>query len=449
MGCSKNLVDSEHLAARAAALGWEIVFDSNNTDARTVVINTCGFVGDAKQESIDMILDFAAARERGEIDRLYVIGCLSERYADELRAEIPEVDSFFGARGLDDIFNELVGLKPGEGADSSLASRVISTPPHYAYLKISEGCDRRCGFCAIPLIRGPHTSVPIENLVAEARELAAGGVKELIVIAQDTTYYGLDIYGERRLAELLRQLAAIDGIEWIRLHYAYPAGFPQDVIDLMRTEPKICKYLDIPLQHIADGQLRSMKRGLGGNGTRELVARLRAEIPGLAIRTTMLVGYPGETEADFEELLAFVREARFERLGVFPYSEEEGTFSASNLSDDVPEEVKNLRVERLMEAQAAISASLNAARVGTTERVIVDRIEDNHLVCRGRHDSPEVDGEILVARGTGDGVADPVSPNTPIAPAAPVSPIAPGDFIDVEITSANEYDLFAKTILNS
>jgi ribosomal protein S12 methylthiotransferase len=422
MGCSKNIVDSEHLAARAAAAGYNVVFDSDSTDARVVVINTCGFIGDAKQESIDMILEAAAARARGDIERLYVIGCLSERYADELRAEIPEVDSYFGARGLDDIFDELVGLKPAFSSDFS-PTRILSTPAHYAYLKISEGCDRRCGFCAIPLIRGGHVSVPMETLIAEAEELAAGGVRELIVIAQDTTYYGLDLYGERRLAELLRRLAKIDGIEWIRLHYAYPAGFPDDVIEAMRDEPKICKYLDIPLQHIADNQLRTMKRGLGGEGTRALIARLRAAIPGLAIRTTMLVGYPGETEGDFEELMEFVRTARFERLGVFPYSEEEGTFSASELVDNVPQDVKEARVERLMELQAGISAELNAARVGSTERVIVDRREGDFWVCRGRHDSPEVDGEILVS--------------TPDA-------LSPGDFIRVEIVSSTDYDLFAE-----
>jgi ribosomal protein S12 methylthiotransferase len=417
MGCSKNLVDSERLAARAAAAGWDVVFDSNDPGARVVVVNTCGFIGDAKEESIEMILSLAAARERGEIDRLYVIGCLSERYADELRAEIPEVDACFGARSLDGIVEEL-----GAG-HTPATTRVLSTPPHYAYLKISEGCDRRCGFCAIPLIRGPHVSVPIEELAAEAQALAAGGVRELIVIAQDTTYYGLDLYGERRLAELLRRLAAIDGIEWIRLHYAYPAGFPEDVAEAMRDEPKICKYLDIPLQHIAAGQLRAMKRGHGGDETRALVRRLREAVPGLALRTTMLVGYPGETEADFEELLDFVREARFERLGVFPYSAEEGTYSADSLADDVPDEVKRQRAERLMSLQADISAELNAALVGSTTRVIVDRREGGTWVCRSERDSPEVDGEILVG--------------------APDDALSPGDLITVSITGADEHDLFA------
>jgi ribosomal protein S12 methylthiotransferase len=426
MGCSKNLVDSEHLAARAAAAGWNIVFDSNETGGGAVVVNTCGFIGDAREESIDTILGFAAARARGDIERLYVMGCLSERYADELRAEIHEVDGFFGARGLDGILNELVGQKPEKTDDTH--KRMLSTPPHYAYLKISEGCDRRCGFCAIPLIRGPHVSVPMEELLDEAAELAAGGVKELIVIAQDTTYYGLDLYGERRLAELLKRLARIEGIEWIRLHYAYPAGFPDDVIEVMRTEPKICKYLDIPLQHIAEGQLRAMKRGLGAKGTRELVRKLRAAVPNLALRTTLLVGYPGESEADFEELVEFVRETRFERLGVFPYSPEEATWSADHLADDVPDEIKQRRAERLMELQAGISAELNAARIGTTERVIADRREGDLWVCRSRWDSPEVDGEILVSPGG--------------------KTITPGDFITVTISGANEYDLIGKLKMN-
>lgn len=416
LGCSKNVVDSEHLAARAAAAGWQVLFDSNDADCQAVVINTCGFIGDAKEESIDTILQFAAARRRGNIERLYVIGCLSERYADELRGELPEVDQFFGARGLEGIVAELE-------AEEAAAGRFISTPGHYAYLKISEGCDRRCGFCAIPLIRGGHVSVPLEDLVKEAEELAAQGVKELIVIAQDTTFYGLDLYGERRLAELLKRLAAIEQIEWIRLHYAYPAGFPQDVIDVMRTEPKICKYIDIPLQHIADSQLGAMKRGLDGAGTRELIRRLRAEIPGVAIRTTMLVGYPGESESDFEELMAFVSESRFERLGVFPYSAEEGTYSADSLVDDVSEEDKARRAERLMELQAGISAELNASKVGLTMRVVVDRREGDVWMCRSEHDSPEVDNDILLRSSL---------------------ELRAGDFVDVRIVGSSEFELFAE-----
>ncbi len=404
LGCSKNLVDSEFLAGKCVANGWDVVFDSDSTEAETVIVNTCGFIGDAKQESIDTILNFAAAKTRGDIERLYVMGCLSQRYADELRAEIPEVDAFFGAR-------------TPHGNE-----RLLSTPPHYAYLKISEGCNRKCGFCAIPLIRGPHVSVPMENLVAEAQNLADQGVKELIVIAQDITCYGLDLYGRRALAELLQKLARIESIEWIRLHYGFPAGFPDDVIEIMRCEPKICKYLDIPLQHIAEEQLKAMKRGHNSAETRKLVTKLRSEIPNLALRTTLLVGYPGETERDFEELMEFVRETKFERLGVFPYSAEDGTFSAKNLSDDIPDEVKCERVEHLMALQAEISAEKNAARIGSVEKVIVDRPEGDFWVCRSQWDSPEVDTEILVAQTTDNN-------------------ILPGTFIDVVITSASEYDL--------
>jgi ribosomal protein S12 methylthiotransferase len=421
LGCSKNLVDSEHLAARFAEAGYGVVFDSNDTAAKTVVINTCGFIGDAKEESINTILEFARAREAGSIERLFVIGCLSERYADELRVEIPEVDEYFGVRNFDGVIERLRAR-----ADTALDTRrVLSTPRHYAYLKISEGCDRRCGFCAIPLIRGPHRSVPVEQLVAEAEGLARAGVRELMVVAQDTTYYGLDLYGERRLAELLRRLCRIEGIEWIRLHYAYPAGFPADVIEAMRDEPKICKYIDIPLQHISDSQLRSMKRGLGSTGTRELIARLRAKIPDVAIRTTMLVGYPGETEEDFSELSDFVREARFERLGVFSYSEEEGTYSADELIDDVPEEMKTERVERLMAVQAEVSAELNRRRVGGTERVIVDGRAGDVWVCRSQYDSPEVDTEILVSS---------------------MRELSSGDFVTVRISDSSEYDLTGEIV---
>ena len=314
LGCSKNTVDSEHLMARLAAAGYEVLFDSDRTDAKVVVINTCGFIGDAKQESIDMILRAAAAKQAGKIERLFVVGCLSERYADELRAEIPEVDDYFGARTWDGIVRAL-----GASEDPALATeRRLTTPKHYAYLKISEGCNWKCGYCAIPLIRGAHVSVPMEELEEEARKLAGQGVRELMVIAQDTTYYGIDLYGRRMLAELLRRLCRIDGIEWIRLHYAYPAGFPDEVIEAMASEPKICKYLDIPFQHISDAQLASMHRRHTKAEAMELIGRLRGAIPDLALRTTLLVGYPGETEADFEELLAFVREVRFERLGVFP-----------------------------------------------------------------------------------------------------------------------------------
>ena len=392
LGCSKNTVDSEHLMARLAAAGYSVVWDSDRTDARTVVINTCGFIGDAKQESIEMILRAAAAKQAGKIDRLFVIGCLSERYADELRHEIPEVDDYFGARTWDGIIRAL-----GASGDPALETeRLLSTPRHYAYLKISEGCNWMCGYCAIPLIRGRHVSVPMETLEEEARKLAAAGVRELIVIAQDTTYYGIDLYGERRLAELLRRLCRIDGIEWIRLHYAYPAAFPDDVIEVMASEPKICKYLDIPFQHISDAQLTAMHRRHTKAEALALIARLRAAIPDLALRTTLLVGYPGETEADFAELMEFVRDVRFERLGVFAYSEEEGTFSARELHDDVPDEVKQQRVERIMELQHTISLENNLRRVGRIERVIIDSRQGDFYVGRTQYDSPEVDQEILI-----------------------------------------------------
>ena len=418
LGCSKNTVDSEHLMARLAAAGYSVVWDSDRTDARTVVINTCGFIGDAKQESIEMILRAAAAKQAGKIDRLFVIGCLSERYADELRHEIPEVDDYFGARTWDGIIRAL-----GASQDPALETeRLLSTPRHYAYLKISEGCNWMCGYCAIPLIRGRHVSVPMETLEEEARKLAAAGVRELIVIAQDTTYYGIDLYGERRLAELLRRLCRIDGIEWIRLHYAYPAAFPDDVIEVMASEPKICKYLDIPFQHISDAQLTAMPRRHTKAEALALIARLRAAIPDLALRTTLLVGYPGETEADFAELMEFVRDVRFERLGVFAYSEEEGTFSARELHDDVPDEVKQQRVERIMELQHTISLENNLRRVGRIERVIIDSRQGDFYVGRTQYDSPEVDQEILI-------------------PAAERR-LLRGHFYEVRIDRGADYDLY-------
>ena len=429
LGCSKNTVDSEHLMARLAAAGYEVLFDSDRTDAKVVVINTCGFIGDAKQESIDMILRAAAAKQAGKIERLFVVGCLSERYADELRAEIPEVDDYFGARTWDGIVRAL-----GASEDPALATeRRLTTPKHYAYLKISEGCNWKCGYCAIPLIRGAHVSVPMEELEEEARKLAGQGVRELMVIAQDTTYYGIDLYGRRMLAELLRRLCRIDGIEWIRLHSAYPAGFPDEVIEAMASEPKICKYLDIPFQHISDSQLKSMRRGLDKAETYALVEKMRREVPGIALRTTLLTGYPGESEQDFEELLQFVRDIRFERLGVFPYSEEEGTYSATKLQDDVPEEVKQQRVDRIMELQNGISRENNLRRVGRTERVILDRREGDYWIGRTQYDSPEVDTEILIsASETGKSAREDTGSET----------LAAGQFLDVRITRADDYDLY-------
>ena len=420
LGCSKNTVDSEHLMAQLAEAGYEISFDSDRTDAKVVVINTCGFIGDAKQESIDTILDAVAAKEAGLIERLFVIGCLSERYADELREEITEVDEYFGVKDWAAIASALGAEHKAELE----TERVLTTPSHYAYLKISEGCNWLCGYCAIPLIRGKHESVPMEQILDEARKLAARGVKEIMVIAQDTTYYGIDLYGRRRLADLLRELCRIDGIEWIRLHYAYPAAFPDDVIEVMATEPKICKYLDIPFQHISDHMLSAMKRRHSKAEAMELIARLRERIPDIALRTTLLVGYPGETEADIEELEQFVREVRFERLGVFPYSEEEGTYSAENLKDDVSEEDKQRRADRIMLAQADIAEASNLRYEGRTLRAIVDGREGDYYVARTEYDSPEVDQVILI----------PTSERR----------LRRGCFYDVYITGADGYDLYGK-----
>lgn len=422
LGCSKNTVDSEHLMARLAAAGYEVRFDSDRTDAKVVVINTCGFIGDAKQESIDLILRAAEAKRAGRIERLFVIGCLSERYADELRAEIPEVDDYFGARDWSGIERAL-GAAEGE---ELATERLLTTPRHYAYLKISEGCNWRCGYCAIPLIRGEHRSMPMETVEEEARKLAAAGVRELIVIAQDSTYYGIDLYGRRMLAELLRRLCRIEGVEWVRLHYAYPAAFPDDVVETMASEPKICKYLDIPFQHISDAQLTAMRRRHTKAEALALIGRLRRAIPSLALRTTLLVGYPGETEADFEELMEFVREVRFERLGVFAYSEEEGTYSAEQLRDDVPEAVKQQRVERIMALQNGISLDNNSRRVGLVERVVVDSRQGDYYVARSQYDSPEVDQEILI----------------PTAGRRLVR----GRFYDVRITEASDYDLYGEVV---
>lgn len=421
LGCAKNRVDSEHIAAQLAAMGYQIVFDSDRTDAKIVVINTCGFIGDAKQESIDTIFNAVNAKNAGLIDRLFVIGCLSERYADYLRKEIPEVDDYFGARDLSGVVKAL-----GGEYNSDSTARELSTPKHYAYLKISEGCNWRCGYCAIPGIRGKHISVPMERLIEEAESLAAAGVKELMVIAQDTTYYGMDLYGERKLAELLEKLCQVKGIEWIRLHYAYPTDFPQDVIDVMARESKICKYLDIPLQHISDNQLSLMHRRHTKAQAIELLNRLRTAIPDIAIRTTMLVGYPNESAEDFTELCEFVKEQRFDRLGVFPYSEEEGTFSAEKLSDNVPQRVKEYRVEELMRIQSNISLDNNCDRIGDVERVIIDERRGDYYVARSQYDSPEVDEEIFIPVGE--------------------KRLYRGRFYTVRITGADSYDLYAELV---
>ena len=411
--------------AQLAAAGYQLSFDSDRTDAKVVVINTCGFIGDAKQESIETILDAVAAKEAGLIEKLFVIGCLSERYADELREEIPEVDDYFGVKDWADI----VATLGAEYKAENETERVLTTPSHYAYLKISEGCNWLCGYCAIPLIRGKHESVPMEQVLEEARKLAARGVKEIMVIAQDTTYYGIDLYGRRRLGDLLTELCRIEGIEWIRLHYAYPAAFPEDVIEVMAREPKICKYLDIPFQHISDNMLSAMKRRHTKAEAMELIARLRERIPDIALRTTLLVGYPGETAEDIAELEAFVREAKFERLGVFPYSEEEGTYSAENLKDDVAEEEKQRRADRIMLIQEQIALDNNLSRVGRTMRVIVDSRQGDYYVARSEYDSPEVDQEILIP--------------------AEQRQLRRGHFYDVRITGAEGYDLYGEVIAPS
>lgn len=423
LGCSKNTVDTEHLLAQLPADVYTVYPEDYGGPVDYLLLNTCGFIGDAKQESIDAILAEAERKKRGEIRKIIVFGCLSQRYASELPELIPEVDEWFGARDLAPVVRAL-GAVPRH--DLRNVRRFDSGGRAYAYLKISEGCDRRCSYCAIPFIRGAHRSVPIEDVVEEARGLAAGGVKELILIAQDTTYYGLDLYDRRALADLLKALSGVPGIEWIRLHYSYPEGFPEDVLKEMASNPKICKYLDIPLQHISDKVLHNMHRGVTGEWTRGLIRRMREEVPGVVLRTTVIVGHPGEGPAEFQELLDFAREARFERLGAFRYSEEEGTWGAQNLKDDVPEDEKQRRYDALMSLQEGISAEFNSSRVGKVERVLADDVVNGKLVCRSQYESPEVDGEIIVSVPSG---ADPAS--------------FVGQFLDVRITGAEDYDLFA------
>lgn len=418
LGCSKNTVDSEHLLAQLPPDRFEIADDGGRADY--LLLNTCGFIGDAKEESVQAILEAVELKKKGLVDKLAVFGCLSQRYSQELPGEIPEVDAWFGARSLDGIFRWL-GVTPGP-----LVTRYPTGCRSYAYLKVSEGCDRRCSYCAIPYIRGAHRSVPVGDIMKEAESLASAGARELILIAQDTTYYGLDLYRLRMLAPLLKELSTIDGIERIRIHYSYPDDFPDDVIGEMADNPKVCRYLDIPLQHISDKVLSMMHRNVDGAWTRSLIARMRRDIPGVVLRTTMIVGHPGEGEKEFGELLDFVGEARFERLGAFMYSEEEGTFGAKHYKDEVPAELKQERLDRLMELQREISLSYNASRVGSVVRVLVDDIMDGNLVCRSEFESPEVDGEILVRDGSGL--------------------VEPGDFIDVRITAAGDYDLTAEKI---
>jgi len=422
LGCSKNTVDSEHLAAQLKAGKTEVVFDSNKTDADTIVINTCGFIKDAKEESIDTILKYARAKEDKQIDNLYVIGCLSERYEKELKNEIKEVDQYFGVNDLSKILKTL----NTKYKDELLGERELSTPKHYAYLKISEGCDRTCSFCAIPLIRGKHKSIPMETLLDEARKLADKGVKELILIAQDLTYYGIDIYEKQMLTELLKELVKIKKIKWIRLHYAYPAMFPDELIELIAKEDKICNYLDIPVQHISDNVLKNMRRAHSPKSTIELIEKIRKSNPNLVLRTTLLVGYPGEGEKEFEELKEFVQNTKFDRLGIFTYSEEEGTFGAAKHKDEIKEQVKTERAEEIMALQERISFELNQKRIGKTMEVLVDRKEGDYYVARSEYDSPEVDNEILISAET--------------------NKLKIGEFYKVKIDSSREYDLFASPV---
>ena len=426
LGCSKNKVDTEHILSQVEHL-YEIVPEGEDIPVDVLLINTCGFIGDAKEESVQAVLEAVEKKSRGEVGKVVVFGCLSQRYAHELPDLIPEVDAWFGARDFDPVIREL-GVEPDPSVSSK---RYLTTPSHYAYLKISEGCDRRCSYCAIPFIRGAHKSVPIEKLVEEAENLAAKGVKELIIIAQDTTYYGLDLYRRRALAELLQKLSEVDGIEWIRIHYSYPASFPEDVLDQMADNPKVCRYMDIPLQHISDKVLSNMHRNVDGAWTRELIRKMRERVPGVVLRTTMIVGHPGEGKRDFNELLQFAEEARFERLGAFKYSEEEGTYGAENFKDTISARVKQERLDELMTLQSSISLAFNQSRVGSEIKVIVDDFTDGVFVCRSEFESPEVDGEILVKHDSS--VIGDVDPYSLI-----------GEFINVRVTGADEYDLIAE-----
>ncbi|WP_243347759.1 30S ribosomal protein S12 methylthiotransferase RimO [Parabacteroides sp. FAFU027] len=394
LGCSKNLVDSEQLMRQFTANGYQVEHDSENPNGEIVVINTCGFIGDAKEESIDMILQFVQAKKKRKIGKLYVMGCLSERYVSELREEIPEVDKFYGKFNWKELLGDL-----GKSYDQNLAlERTLTTPQHYAYLKIGEGCNRTCAYCAIPIITGKYQSRPMDEIVEEVKGLVAKGVKEFQVIAQDLTFYGLDLYKENKLAELIERISDVPGVEWIRLHYAYPAHFPMDLLRVMRERDNVCKYLDIALQHISDSVLSRMRRNVTKGQTYELLRAMRREIPGIHLRTTLLVGFPGETEQDFAELLEFVREMRFERLGAFPYSEEEGTTAAKEFTDDIPFEVKQARMDELMTVQERIAGEISQAKIGQTLRVIIDREEEDFYVGRTEFDSPEVDPEVLVSK---------------------------------------------------
>lgn len=425
LGCSKNLVDSEALMTQLKAAGMEVHHDPKRPTAKTVVINTCGFIGDAKEESIDTILQFAEAKKRGKIDRLLVMGCLSERYAPELKEALPEVDKFYGKFKWQDIVTDL-----GHGFRRDLLTeRSLTTPKHYAYLKISEGCNRFCSYCAIPLITGRHTSRPMEELIEEAEKLRDKGVRELQIIAQDLSSYGLDLYKESKLAELTQKLSEIEGIDWIRLHYAYPADFPMDILPVIANNPKVCCYLDLALQHISDNMLSLMRRHITKEKTLSLLKSIRTQVPGIHIRTTLITGHPGETEEDFRELVEFVREARFERLGVFPYSHEEDTYAYKHYEDAIPDEVKQARAEEIMALQSEISHEIQSSKIGSVLNVIIDRKEGDNFIGRTEYDSPEVDPEVIIQ-------ATPENKKL----------VKIGKILPVKIVSAEDYDLFAEPV---
>ena len=421
LGCSKNLVDSEKLMRQLELGGYRVTHDAEEPRGEIAIVNTCGFIGDAKEESINMILQMGQRKVQGTLERLYVMGCLSERYLHDLEAEIPEVDRFFGKFDYNGILDELGISYRREAAHE----RVLTTPPHYAYVKISEGCDRHCAYCAIPIITGRHVSRPMEEILDEVKQLVAQGVREFQVIAQELTYYGLDLYRERRIAQLIEQMAAIPGVEWIRLHYAYPTDFPMELLPVMREHENVCKYLDIALQHISDSQLDAMHRHITSQETYHLIETLRREVPGIHLRTTLMVGFPGETDEDFSQLLDFVRWARFERMGAFAYSHEDGTYAALHYEDNVPEEVKQARLDKLMRVQQRISGEIQESKVGHALRVIIDRREGDYYVGRTEYDSPEVDPEVLIP-------AD--------------DDVAVGQFVQVEIERADEFDLYGHII---
>lgn len=422
LGCSKNTFDSELLMAQLHANKFDVEHESMSQDHEIVIVNTCGFIDNAKQESIDTILQYADAKDNGLVDKLYVTGCLSERYKNDLEEEIPQVDAYFGTQELP----QMLKVLNADYKKELLGERILTTPDHYAYFKIAEGCDRPCSFCAIPLMRGKHRSTPIEQLVANAKSLVAQGVKELMLIAQDLTYYGLDLYKKRALADLLRQLSDIEGLEWIKLHYAYPSGFPMDVLEVMAERDNICNYLDMPLQHGSTKVLKDMRRGITREKTTELVKTIREKVPGIALRTTLIAGYPGETEEDFKEMAEWVKEMKFDRLGIFTYSHEENTH-AHNFEDDVPEEVKNARAEEIMDIQSSISYEHNQNKIGKEFKVLFDRIEDNHFVGRTEFDSPEVDNEVWVEISEDNHVRL-------------------GDFATVKIERADYFDLFGTIV---